>query len=77
MGTNPVYYKATVQERGQDATVTVKHDNNETVVLKSRTCPRSKLFEPGRSILLQGCMCSSEDSDQPAYPQTLRRAFFW
>ena len=36
-----MYYKATVPERGQDATVTVKHEGNETVVLKSRASPKS------------------------------------
>ena len=40
-----MYYKATVPERGQDATVTVKHEGNETVVLKSRASPKS-MFLP-------------------------------
>ena len=44
LGPNPVYYKATVPERGQDATVTVKHEGNETVVLKSRTGPKSRIY---------------------------------
>ena len=44
VGSNPVYYKATVPDRGHDATVTVKHEGNETVMLKSRRIPPKSKF---------------------------------
>ena len=44
VGSNPVYYKATVPERGHDATVTVKHEGNETVMLKSRRIGQKSKF---------------------------------
>ncbi|XP_060582113.1 serine/threonine-protein kinase MARK1-like isoform X2 [Ruditapes philippinarum] len=44
---NPVYYKSTVPERGSEATVTVNHEKNETVTLKSRKGNKKNIWITG------------------------------
>ncbi|XP_045172121.2 uncharacterized protein LOC123534106 [Mercenaria mercenaria] len=44
---SPVYYKGTVPERGSEATVTVNHEKNETVTLKSRTRNKKNIWITG------------------------------